>query len=533
MAVNQGQTLLSPVGNHQSAGIEKYFTPIKTKGDSAKESNEVSNEKTDKNKMKAKKNRELGDLEENAIMSARLRSDSGKVYSTSLTIDQATQDFSASKEPELETLEEESEMGDPSKLDQLIKMITKLQSSVDDIRKDTSGQQCVTANLRMDLDKVEESVGENADEIHNLKVELKEYRFQMQVIANVVVKQEQQIEILNRKLTEAQQRDMSANIVITGIDEKAKESTIQVFNNFVQDKLEIMELLPAKQAFRLGTGKNRPLLVELHHPENDKRKIFQNVRKLKGKMNGKGTPYFITDHLPEEMNETRRRTNDLVSANKKKSEEQRQNMEVRKGQLFINGNLYEKKIQTPNARQLFKPDQKMMDLADEIDMVKGKTVMEEKSKFLAYAAAVHTEEDIQAAYLKVKTKFSDATHVVCAYRLQNGDSPILEDYQDDGEFAAGRTILKALEKEGLKNIVVFMIRYYGGKHLGSRRYEIFKEVTLTALVQLQKRIQEQKRQEEEENEKREQERQQQLQDGWPTTPAPEEVWEKQGPRNDI
>lgn len=166
-----------------------------------------------------------------------------------------------------------------------------------------------------------------------------------------------------------------------------------------------------------------------------------------------------------------------------------------------------------------------LDLADEIDMVKGKERAEQNSRFLSYAAAVKDEDDIKAAYLKVKTKFPGASHVVCAYRLQGEDTPYLQDYIDDGEIGAGRTILKVLKDQQLMNIVIFMVRYYGGKHLGSKRFDVFKEVTESAIDALQKRIQRLK-QEEEERKRQEEERQIALQNAWPeeTSSTPMEDW---------
>lgn len=495
----EGQTkLLSPVNDQLR---DKAATkPIKDGWECDATMMAEADSDKDKNKQKIKRSRELGDLGENAILAARLRSASGKVYSTSMVLDQKIPDLPPQLEKEsLGTLQEEDvdEMLEDSKFNKLVNMITRLQTSVDGIQKEIRGQQVVSLNLRSDLESVEESVSNNSNEIHSLHVELKEYKFQLKLASNMLIRQEQQIEILNRKVTEIQQREMNANIVITGLDENPRENCIQKFNNFVQHKLEIQELLPAKQAFRLGNGKNRPMVVELRHPETDKRKIFQNVSTLKGKTNGKGSPYFIADHLPEELNENRRRANDLISANRKKPENMRSQMEIKKGQLSINGEPYVKSILPPKVKQILKPSEEMWDLAEEVDLVKGKEKKESKLHFVAFAAAVDDEKEIQAAYLKVRTKFADATHVVCAYRLRKGDSTFLEDYADDGEFGAGRTILKLLVQEKLSNVVVFMVHYYGGTHLGQLRFTIFQDVSLSALTELQKRLQEIEKEEKE------------------------------------
>lgn len=452
MPGEQYANTLSPVNQE-----EKRNKCIQSDGDECEDNN---SEKTEKLKGKARKKREMGDLEENRILPTRLRSDSGKVYSSSVLIDK--QNIEAIKDIALSTVEEESEIEmapqNDSKFNKLINMITKLQESVDGIKGEISGQQCVTANLRNYIEEVEEKSDNNSQEIHNLKVELKEQRFHRRLIENVVIRQEEKIATLSRKMTEMQQREMNANIVISGMEEMPNENPIQTFNDFVQNKLELQELLPARQAFRLGSGKNRPMIIELRHPETDKRKIFQQASKLKGKTNKRGTPYFISDHLPEELNENRRRINDILTTNRKLPKEKKSSIEIQKGKLLVNKKPYKNKIATPSLKELFKQDEDTLDLADEIDLVKGKDKTEKNSHFVAYAGAIKDEKDVNAAYLKVKTKFADASHVVCAYRAGSyKESPENQDYVDDGEFGAGRTILRVLKEEQMKNIVIFMV----------------------------------------------------------------------------
>lgn len=157
---------------------------------------------------------------------------------------------------------------------------------------------------------------------------------------------------------------------------------------------------------------------------------------------------------------------------------------------MIDGKQYEKQVSAPKPADIFYPDEKQMDLADEIDMVRGKDEELYKSTFVAYAVAVQDHQDITAAYTKVRMKFAQASHVVCAYRLQGESTPNMQDYVDDGEYGAGRAILSILKEEKLMNVVVFMIRQYGGQNLGSARFELFKKVARSATEALRVRIEE-------------------------------------------
>lgn len=456
------------------------------------EDNNMSNEHDNEralNKIRYRKNRELGELEENQILSSRLRSSSGKVYSSSVSVEAAGSQNTSPANSLVTVAEEEisnldSEMcpkeGCCNGTVKIMEMIAKLQQSVDGVLKKVTTQETVTSNNSHRVFDLQEKVAKNEEGIDDMERDLKETKFQLQVVSNIVIKQDEQIKILSNKISQMQQREMAANIVISGIPETKQERPIQLFNNFVQHGLELQELIPANRAFRIGVGANRPLLVELRHPEN-KGRLFANAVKLKGKKNEKGGSYFISDHLPEDQNESRRRINELVAENKRKPSSHKLDMQISKGTLLINEEPYEKSVKAPSARDLIEPNEKLFDKAEELDIVKGGRKIQEQSKFYSFAVAVQDFEDVQAALLQTRMKFADATHVSCAFRLPGANTPFNQDYVDDGEFGCGRTMLKVLREEKYMNMAVFIVRYYGGKHLGPARYDTFRELAKDAI----------------------------------------------------
>lgn len=62
-------------------------------------------------------------------------------------------------------------------------------------------------------------------------------------------------------------------------------------------------------------------------------------------------------------------------------------------------------------------------------------------------------------------RFARATHNT--WGLLGADGPVKN---DDGESGAGMVILRMLEREGLRDHVVIVTRWYGGKHLGGDRF---------------------------------------------------------------
>lgn len=492
-------------------------------------------DKGDKSLKSKKKSREINDLEESRIIPTRLRSESGRVYSSGLVVDsnnittilekipEEITDFSNMPVRKQQPCSENECCKNTAKI---VNMIAELQQSVQEIKTSADQQVLTSAGNAGSIRKLEDAVQENMTEIKALDNEMTDYKFQLRLLTNIVIRQDQQIAMLTRKINDAQQREMYPNLVITGILEQPNEKPIQVYNRFVQEQLEIQELIPLHRAYRIGSGLNRPLIVELRDPVTYKPKIDKNAGKLKSKSNAKGGRYFIADHLPEEYNENRRRISDLISENKKRQTAEQFKMSAKRGRLLIDEQPYEKIIHPPTPRELMKPDPDLYKVADEIDMVRGKDNTTHGSKFITYAAAVHDTRDVQAAYLKVRMKFADATHVVCAYRLTGVHTPTLQDYVDDGEFGAGRIILNVLKEERLMNIVIFMIRYHGGRNLGPMRFDIFRETTLNAIHKLRKRAEEHKLQQQKQAAQQEEQHQQYMQEQRenPAFPPDQEGW---------
>ncbi len=102
--------------------------------------------------------------------------------------------------------------------------------------------------------------------------------------------------------------------------------------------------------------------------------------------------------------------------------------------------------------------------------VVGETVAEriiEKSRFLAYAAHVGSEEDARAYLSKVRSFHPMATHVCYGYiadKLGN-----LQRFSDDGEpqGTAGMPILGVLKAQELRETLIAVVRYFGGVKLGA------------------------------------------------------------------
>lgn len=91
---------------------------------------------------------------------------------------------------------------------------------------------------------------------------------------------------------------------------------------------------------------------------------------------------------------------------------------------------------------------------------------EKGSRFIAFAIPVETEEEIKTHLLQLRKEYHDARHHCYAYRL-GADGGVYRT-NDDGEPSgtAGRPIYGRLLSADLTNILVVVVRYFGGIKLG-------------------------------------------------------------------
>lgn len=88
------------------------------------------------------------------------------------------------------------------------------------------------------------------------------------------------------------------------------------------------------------------------------------------------------------------------------------------------------------------------------------------SRFLAFAWPVESEEEVKQIVASLKKEYHDARHHCYAYRL--GKDGQTWRANDDGEpsGSAGRPILGQIDSAGLSDVLVVVVRYFGGIKLG-------------------------------------------------------------------
>ncbi len=108
----------------------------------------------------------------------------------------------------------------------------------------------------------------------------------------------------------------------------------------------------------------------------------------------------------------------------------------------------------------------MVDTFNSIKAPSTGTFKEKGSKFFAFAFPVKNEAEIQAAMDGLRTKYHDARHHCYAWRL--GPEGVVYRANDDGEpsHSAGTPIYNEIRSRELFDVLVVVIRYFGGTKLG-------------------------------------------------------------------
>jgi len=109
---------------------------------------------------------------------------------------------------------------------------------------------------------------------------------------------------------------------------------------------------------------------------------------------------------------------------------------------------------------------------------------EKGSKFLSFAFPVKNLDEINQILARYRKQYYDARHICYAYMLGNAKNEWRAN--DDGEPSgtAGRPILGQINSFELTNILVIVVRYFGGILLGtSGLITAYKEASIDALEQ--------------------------------------------------
>ena len=134
----------------------------------------------------------------------------------------------------------------------------------------------------------------------------------------------------------------------------------------------------------------------------------------------------------------------------------------------------------------------MSDTYKTIEKLAEGTYSEKRSKFLAFAIPVHLLEEVKEHLKYYEKKYFDARHVCYAYMLGADRTNFRANDNGEPSGTAGRPILGQINSFGLTDILLLVVRYFGGIKLGTSglivAYKAAAQEALNAAVIIEKTV---------------------------------------------
>ncbi|MBQ4277664.1 MAG: YigZ family protein [Bacteroidaceae bacterium] len=110
------------------------------------------------------------------------------------------------------------------------------------------------------------------------------------------------------------------------------------------------------------------------------------------------------------------------------------------------------------------------------------TYTERRSKFLAFAFPVKTEDEVKQHVAAIQKKYYDARHACYAYMLGADRTRFRANDNGEPSGTAGKPILGQINSYELTDILIVVVRYFGGIKLGtSGLIQAYRQAAIEAL----------------------------------------------------
>lgn len=381
--------------------------------------------------------------------------------------------------------------------------VAKTIARVDNLYTDIHG---AVDGLKVHMTKTEEMAGNNQAKItvvENNMVrmtkmldESKQISQQLILMQGLIQKFSQQGIATNAKIQDLTKRGMEQNLVFYGINEvKGKEICKKGVQEFLADKMQIeIDVQEIWKAHRLGMKREgfvRPMVTKVAYHVKDK--VMENLGKLKGLRNEvTDKPLFISEQIPEAVSETKKQITSqlkiLNSENDARPLAAKKKITVQNDKILVDGNVHELDITTPQPSELFlnlEQQKKVDEINKHFVMTETSTV--KNSSFVALAVQTNSIEEVKTAYVAAVQRFPSMDHVMMGYGLKE-DGVLKMGACDDSEYGAGTVIRKTLAAVKARNTTVFVVRRYGGLHLGPDRFATIESITRQAVELLRQQF---------------------------------------------
>ena len=307
------------------------------------------------------------------------------------------------------------------------------------------------------------------DTVENLQAENKRLTQNSEVQDGRVDRLEVKNAQLKEKLVQLEERQMQKNVLITNIPESANEDCVEVAKQFFRNKLAITQNIDLDTAHRTGAripGKSR-FLIAAFVRRTERHLVLSRGRMLAG------SNIRMLSQYPDEMRTSR----EMLFDQRKRLLEEDSEANIRvQGERLIKKDAQGREEVLVDAKKernkVYDRDANVRDVVPELRPLSGRVVEIEGGAFQAHFVPISHLSQLRSAMAAVcaENGCGRATHNMFALRLGAA-----EGREDDGERGSSRVIMDAMKARGITDGICIVSRFFGGTHLGRRRFDIIKE----------------------------------------------------------
>ena len=140
--------------------------------------------------------------------------------------------------------------------------------------------------------------------------------------------------------------------------------------------------------------------------------------------------------------------------------------------------LKKNQLTVPSERDILQATDADQKCWNEIKIVPGNTILHKGYYFHGFSVCTGKIETIRDADMQLKQLHG--RKIACDYRLPRKNFHLMQDFMDEYEHAAGKSLLSMLSAAKIFNRAVFVVRYYGGVHLGPSCFQAHVEAAQSA-----------------------------------------------------
>ena len=282
--------------------------------------------------------------------------------------------------------------------------------------------------------------------------------------------------------------DPTRNSNTAGASNREAQRTVQTENcvttlrNFMRRELKMKEedvhQIRIDRAHRIGPKKpnaTKPrVIVAKFYSRDSKDTILKHAKNL-----DKRKKFGINEQLPRELEERKKQ---LLPAFKEAKNKQL-NPKWSNDKLIV-GN----KVQSAKKDHIADVNLNSTDIATSLKVTRSPPLVAEKSTYQGHVIPVESYDDIIPAIhaMYANTSAARANHNVYAYRIRSSGGRIIEHFEDDREWGAGKKILEVLQQHNITNKLVCVSRWYGGHQPGKARFDHITKAAGQALAMTNK-----------------------------------------------